>query len=80
MDVKWDYELSGDQRDNPVMYSRRLPASLMEGVLLPDLDMLLQVFKTKDFKLQTSSSVTEIKLGTYSSSTLPPYSSNAPEK
>ena len=52
MDVKWDYELKGGQRKNPVVYTEFVNLD-EEKVFYPKENDIKKVFKTDGFKLQT---------------------------
>tara|TARA_B100000519_G_scaffold200112_1_gene212614 strand:- start:4365 stop:4895 length:531 start_codon:yes stop_codon:yes gene_type:complete len=48
MNVGWSYELSDDQRPNPVVHVQQV--ALPEGIFFPTEQSLLKVFKTNGFK------------------------------
>jgi len=52
MDLKWDYKLKDDERENPVVFSTEIDLN-KHNVFMPNEQNILKVFKTDGFKLQT---------------------------
>ena len=51
MDVGWDYQLKGDQRDHPVVFQKDV--ELPDGFILPTDEMLLKIFIGKGRAVKT---------------------------
>jgi len=51
MDLKWDYILKPEQRDNPVVFSKYI--NLSKNILIPTDEQLSKIFITKNYILQT---------------------------